>query len=104
MPDLGDFFGYAKVSGTVVAGSATAVTVLPANSRRTRVIFSNKSGGAWFIKFGGTATIGDYSVVVAGDSNYVHNAPIHSGTFSAIQAVATGSLMVTEFSTAERNW
>jgi len=98
MSSLGDFFGHATVSGSSVAGSATAVQVLPASVNRTKIVFSNSSpSDDWCVRLGGTATINDYSFRVPASGNFVYEAPMHTGSISAIQAVASGFLLITVF-------
>ena len=98
---LGDFFGHAQVSGTIVTGS-TNVRVLPANAGRVKTIFQSHSLGAWFIKFGDDVSITDFTVKLASGSRYVAATPgVHSGTYSVVQGSGSGPLYVTEFSVPE---
>lgn len=90
--------GPAAVSGSVIAGSASAVQVLPENTVRTKIVLSSDSANeAWYIRLGGTATTSDYTYRVQASGNLVLEAPMHTGSVSAIQGVADGNLMVTEF-------
>lgn len=86
-----------------VASSASNVTLLAANPRRTMAAFYNDSTAVLYLKCGATASSSSYTVQVAAGSYYElpftpgASGPVYSGVVDGIWASANGNVRVTEF-------
>lgn len=84
---------------TSVAASATAVTLLAANSRRVSFIVFNDSSAILYVKFGSGATATDYSVKLTAGQMYEPPAnAVYIGLITGVWASATGDARLTELS------
>lgn len=85
---------------TNVAGSASSVTVLAANSGRFGATIVNDSSALLYLKFGSTASTTSYTVVLAGAASApfaYYEVPFgYTGIITGIWASATGNARVTE--------
>lgn len=80
-----------------VSASATAVTLLAANSSRRRVIIYNESTVALRIKLGSAASTTDYTYLLgAGDTYESPTDWVYTGIVTGIWDSATGAAQVTE--------
>jgi len=83
-----------------VAGSATSVTLLSANSSRIGATITNDSSAVLYIKFGTTASTTSYTVVLAGAASapfsYYEVPAGYTGRIDGIWASAAGNARVTE--------
>lgn len=83
-----------------VAGSATSVTLLAANSGRIGATITNDSSAVLYVKFGTTASTTSYTVVLAGAAaapfSYYEVPAGYTGRMDGIWASATGNARVTE--------
>lgn len=79
-----------------VAGSASNVTVLAANSNRRAATFYNDSTAALYLKFGATASTTSFTIKMAGGSYFEIPQPCYSGIVDGIWDSATGAVRVTE--------
>ena len=98
---IGEFYGPARVTGSVVAASATSVTLLPANDSRRNGSFLNHGSGSLYIAFGEVATFANFNVKLTSGSFYEMTHPIHTGTISGVWDEADGFCMGTEWSAPE---
>ena len=81
---------------TEVACSGTVATLASANDSRVQTIIHNATGGALYVKLGGTdAATDDYSVAIANGSAY-EVPSLFRGAISAIMASGSGNAYVTE--------
>ena len=80
-----------------VAGSASSVTLLAANTGRLGAVIVNDSAATLYIKFGSTAsaTSFTYLLTAAGTLELPTNA-VYTGIITGIWTSATGSARVTE--------
>lgn len=93
-----------QVAGTAtlsnVAGSASSVTLLAANTSRIGAQVTNDSSALLYIKFGTTASTTSYTVVLAGAASapfsYYEVPAGYTGRIDGIWASATGNARVTE--------
>lgn len=83
-----------------VAGSATSVTLLAANTARIGATITNDSSALLYIKFGTTASTTSYTVVLAGAASapfsYYEVPAGYTGRIDGIWASAAGNARVTE--------
>lgn len=83
-----------------VAGSATSVTLIAANSARIGATITNDSSALLYIKFGTTASTTSYTVVLAGAASapfsYYEVPAGFTGRIDGIWASATGNARTTE--------
>lgn len=83
-----------------VAGSATSVTLIAANSARIGATITNDSSALLYIKFGTTASTTSYTVVLAGAASapfsYYEVPAGYTGRIDGIWASATGNARTTE--------
>jgi hypothetical protein len=82
---------------TTVGASVTSIVVLSANSSRKTATFQSASGsGLLHLKFGASASLTDYTVLLSSGDFY--ELPIsYTGVVSGIWSSASGSVLVTEF-------
>lgn len=80
-----------------VASSATNVTLLAANPRRTGAVIFNDSSAVLYIKFGATASTSSYTMQVAAGGNYNLPSPVYTGIIDGLWAAANGNARITEF-------
>lgn len=85
-------------TGTVtsVAGSATSVTLLAANTSRAGAVIFNDSTVALAVALAATASLTAYTVSIPAQGIYELPAPGYTGIVSGIWATATGSARITE--------
>lgn len=82
---------------TSVAGSASDVTILAANTSRKGATISNDSSAILYLLLGsGTSSTTNYSVKLFQDDVFELPAPVYTGIIKGIWASATGSARVTE--------
>jgi len=83
---------------TVVAvpGSATAVTLLAANTARRGACIFNDSTAALYVKWGAGATTALYTARVAPGQLYELPLPVYTGILTGIWSAAAGNAMITE--------
>jgi hypothetical protein len=82
---------------TSVSASATAVTLLAANFRRTGASFYNQSTSVCYLKLGAAATATDFTVRMTANALYELGEPVWLGIITAIWDSATGAMRITEF-------
>lgn len=88
-----------------VAGSASSVTLLSANTARRQVILVNDSSAICYVKFGTTASTTSYTVQMAAIANsqaahlILEEPSIYTGRIDAIWASATGNMRISEVAT-----
>ena len=86
-----------SASVTRVSASATAVTLIAANTNRRRVIIYNESTVALRVKLGSAASATDYSYLLgAGDTYESPTDWVYTGIVTGIWDSATGAAQVTE--------
>lgn len=89
-------FGAMSASTTRVTSSATAVTLLAANSSRNQATIYNESTSTLYVKFGSGASATDYTLPVTGSGYY--ELPVrYVGIITGIWTIANGFAQVTEF-------
>lgn len=81
---------------TNITGSATSVTVVPANANRRRVMLTNDSNQDLYLKFGATASITSYTVKIPAKGYFEFPDPIYTGIVDGIWSAANGAARVTE--------
>lgn len=81
---------------TSVAASATAVTLLAANTSRLSASIFNDSTVTLYVLFNSGASITNYKVQLVGGAYYEFPFPIHTGIVTGIWDSATGSARVSE--------
>lgn len=80
---------------TTVAGSATNVTLLAANTSRLGAIIVNDSAAILYVRYAATATTSNYTVKMMPDA--YHEVPFgYTGIIDGIWSSATGNARVTE--------
>jgi hypothetical protein len=80
-----------------VAGSASSVTILAANTARKGVVVMNDSTAILYLKFGTTASATSFTYKLAGGDTWESAMPItYTGLITGIWASATGAARVTE--------
>jgi hypothetical protein len=80
-----------------VAGSASSVTVLAANTERKGVVIHNDSTAILYLKFGTTASATSFSYKLNGGETFESAMPVvYTGIITGIWASATGAARVTE--------
>lgn len=79
-----------------VAGSAASVTILASNASRKMAMIQNDSASSLYLKFGTTASISSYTVLMVSNSYYELPNPVYTGRLDGIWLVATGNARVTE--------
>lgn len=81
-----------------VAGSASSVTILAANtSRRKWQVFNDSTAILYLDITGGTASTTSYTSQVPPNGLYEGTLPVNTGLITGIWASATGNARVTEF-------
>lgn len=88
--------GSSTSSVTSVASSATNVTLLSANTSRVSAMVYNDSNQKMYLKFGATASITSFTVLIAAGGYYEFPLPIWRGQVDALWASANGSARITE--------
>lgn len=85
-----------------VAGSATSVTLIAANSARIGATITNDSSALLYIKFGTTASTTSYTIVLAGTASapfsYYEVPAGFTGRIDGIWSAASGNARTTEIS------
>lgn len=81
---------------TNVAGSATSVSLLAANTARRQVIIWNDSTALLYVKFGATASTTSFTFQVVGGGYLELPMPVYTGAIDGIWVTATGSARITE--------
>lgn len=85
----------ATPSQASVAGSASSVTILAANTARAGATIANDSSAVLYLKLGATASTTSFTVAMAANSYY--EVPFgYTGIIDGIWASATGSARITE--------
>lgn len=80
-----------------VASSASAVTILAANTSRRGAMVFNDADKALYLKFGASASTTSFTVKIAAGGYYELPSPAYQGAMSGIwEADPTGSARVTE--------
>lgn len=80
-----------------VASSASAVTILAANTSRRGATVFNDADKALYLKFGASASATSFTVKIAAGGYYELPSPVYQGVMSGIwEAGPTGSARVTE--------
>jgi hypothetical protein len=80
-----------------VAGSASSVTLLAANTSRLGAVVMNDSTATLYVKFGSTASTTSFTYLVAAAETLELPAnSVYTGIITGIWASATGSARVTE--------
>lgn len=80
-----------------VAGSASSVTVLAANSNRKGAVIHNDSTAILYLKFGATASTTSFTYKLNGGETFETAMPVvYTGIIDGIWASATGAARVTE--------
>lgn len=87
----------ATPSQSSVAGSASSVTLLAANSDRLGATIYNDSTAALYVKLGATASTSSFTVKMASDG-YFEVPYGYTGVIDGIWASATGNARITEVS------
>lgn len=78
-----------------VAGSASSVTLLASNTARLGATIQNDSSASLYVKFGTTASVTSYTVLLVANAYY--EVPFaYTGRIDGIWASATGNARVTE--------
>jgi hypothetical protein len=81
-----------------VAGSATSVTVLAANTSRKGAVIVNDSTAVLYVKCGSSASATSFTYKLGGgDSLIIDATQLYTGILTGIWSSATGSARVTEF-------
>ena len=86
----------ANSSVTSVAASATAVTLLAANTNRLVASFFNDSTSTLFLKLGSGASSTSYTTQVLTNGYFELVYPAYTGIITGIWTVATGNARITE--------
>jgi hypothetical protein len=83
---------------TSVPSSATSVTLLASNPSRKGAIFYNTSTQLCYVKFGVTASLTSFTIIIQPSSSLtLNNTPIYTGEIDAIWVAGDlGSMFVTE--------
>lgn len=81
---------------STVAGSATSVQLLAANTSRIGVIIYNDGNADLKIKFGTTASSTNFSILIPKNTNYEGWAPLYNGRIDGIWSSAAGNARITE--------
>lgn len=87
---------------TSVNSSATSVTLLAANPRRTAASIYNDSSAVLYLKLGATASTSSYSIQIAAGGYYELPATnraisgVYAGVVDGIWASAIGAARITE--------
>lgn len=84
-----------------VAGSASSVTLLAANTGRLGAMIYNDSTALLYVKFGATASTSSFTVRLGSQQYYElpNNPGVYTGVIDGIWASATGNARVTEVTT-----
>lgn len=81
-----------------VAGSASSVTILAANTSRKRwSVFNDSAAVLYLDTTGGTASATSYTVQIPANGYFEGPAPVNTGLITGIWASATGNARVVEF-------
>lgn len=91
--------GAATATLSNVAGSASSVTLLAANTNRRMAMFYNDSTAILYLKFGSTASTTSFTVKMFPEDYYELPLPVYTGIVTGIWASATGACRVTETTT-----
>jgi hypothetical protein len=87
-------------SQSSVAGSASSVTLLAANSNRLGATISNDSSAILYVKLGATASTSSFTAILAGNGSgiggYFEVPYGYTGVIDGIWASATGNARITE--------
>jgi hypothetical protein len=81
---------------TSVTASVTSVTLLAANSTRSRVTVYNDSTADLYLKLGDVASATSFTIKVAGGGYYETPDPIWRGVIDGIWSAANGAARITE--------
>jgi hypothetical protein len=89
----------ATATVTSVNDSATSVTLLAANTARKGASIWNHSDATLYVKFGGAASLTDFSVILITNSYFELGQPMYPGIVCGIwDANSTGAARITEYS------
>ena len=84
---------------TTVIVTTVSISLLASNAARRRFIIHNDSTGTMFVAFAATATATAFTIELAGNNTYESPLNDYTGAISAIRAVGTSNVRVTEITT-----
>lgn len=79
-----------------VAGSASNVTLVAANTARKGLIIFNDSTATLYVKFGATASTSSFTVLLRPNGLYEMTGVIYQGIVDGIFSAANGNARITE--------
>ena len=85
------------LTASVTAGTVSTVVFAQANGYTNGRAVYNDSSSTMYLKFGTAATLGSYTVQVAGNGFYEFPVPVYGGEVDGIWAAASGTARTTSW-------
>lgn len=100
----GSIFNVVDVSSTstavvtsIVSSTLNSVLIGPNQNRKELLLYNNSTKDCK-IKFGGVASLTDFSLVMGSKSILIIDSPVYLGEINGIWVAVNGTMQVTEFS------